>query len=249
MRVSVEAFEALQRRVESLSHELGVLKDIQAVRTLQFKYGYYMDKGLYDEVVALFAEDGELHFMGGIFRGRAGLGRLYCDRLRARFTGGHNGPVYGLLAEHMQLQDIVDVAPDRRSAQGRFRAFMQGGSHVTKPAISPSLPLQWWEAGVYENTYVNDGGVWRIRTLDYHMFWQADYEKGWAHSTPYAGRFFDKTYPEDPGGPDELTDRKAHFWPETPVVPFHYPHPTSGAVWDAGRADGLRPTPGLDAPA
>jgi hypothetical protein len=244
MNVSLEAFRELQQKVESLSNQLGVLQDIQAVRTLQFKYGYYMDKGLYDEVVDLFAQHGELHFMGGIFRGRAGLRRLYCDRLRTNFTGGNNGPVYGLLADHMQLQDIVDVATDRNSARGRFRCFMQGGSHVSKPSISTMLPLQWWEAGVYENTYVKEGGLWRIRTLDYQMFWQADFEKGWAHSVPYQGRFFEKTFPEDPRGPDELTDRKACFWPETPVVPFHYPHPTTGVVWDATRQDGRRPTSG-----
>jgi hypothetical protein len=242
MSVSIEAFQALQQKVESLSNELGIVQDIQAVRTLQFKYGYYMDKGLYDEVVDLFAEQGELQFMGGIFRGRAGLRRLYCERLRAHFTGGHNGPVYGLLADHMQLQDIVDVAPDRKRAHGRFRCFMQGGSHVMKPTISSRLPLQWWEAGVYENTYVKQSGSWRIQTLDYHMFWQADFEKGWAHSVPYQGRFFEKTFPDDPAGPDELTDRKACFWPETPVVPFHYPHPTTGAVWDATRQDGRRST-------
>src|SRR5690606_13736356 len=103
--VSEAEFKALAAKVEQLSHELGVQQDIQAVRSLQFKYGYYMDKGLYEEVVDLFARDGVLHFMGGIFRGREGLTRLYCGRLRNAFTGGHNGPVYGLLAEHMQLQD------------------------------------------------------------------------------------------------------------------------------------------------
>lgn len=230
----------LVARIEALEQELGVLKDIQAVRTLQFKYGYYMDKGCYDEVVDLFASDGELHFMGGVFRGRAGLRRLYCDRLRAAFTEGNNGPIYGLLADHMQLQDIVDVAPDRRTAKGRFRAFLQAGSHVSKETRNERLPLQWWEAGVYENDYVKEDGVWKIRTLDYHMFWQADYEKGWAHSTPYRGHFFDKTFPEDPGGPDELTDRTPAFWPETSIVPFHYPHPVTGAPYDAGRTDGRR---------
>lgn len=227
-------------RIEALEQELGILKDIQAVRTLQFKYGYYMDKGCYDEVVDLFASNGELHFMGGIFRGRAGLRRLYCDRLRNAFTDGNNGPVYGLLAEHMQMQDIVDVAPDRQSAKGRFRAFMQAGSHVSKETRNERLPLQWWEAGVYENDYVKEDGVWKISTLDYHMFWQADYEKGWAHSTPYQGHFFARTFPEDPGGPDELTDRTPAFWPETPIVPFHYPHPVTGALYDAGRTDGRR---------
>ncbi|MBB5987883.1 nuclear transport factor 2 family protein [Sphingobium lignivorans] len=231
----------LAEEVARLQHRLGVMEDIQAVRTLQFKYGYYMDKGLYDEVVDLFAQDGQLHFMGGIFRGKAGLKRLYCDRLRNNFTDGNNGPVYGLLAEHLQLQDIVDIAPDRQSARGRFRAFMQGGSHATKEKINPRLPLQWWEAGVYENSYVKEDGVWKIAVLDYHMFWQADYETGWAHSKPYAGHFFQKVFPDDPGGPDELTDREPNFWPETPIVDFHYPHPVSGETWSGDRPDGRRP--------
>ena len=239
--MSDELVQALAQEIRDLRHRLGVMEDIQAVRTLQFKYGYYMDKGLYDEVVGLFAEQGELHFMGGIFRGKAGLTRLYCERLRAGFTDGNNGPVYGLLAEHLQLQDIVDIATDRLSAKGRFRAFMQGGSHVTKEKVNPRLPKQWWEAGVYENSYVKEGGVWKIAVLDYHMFWQADYETGWAHSTPYAGHFFEKVFPDDPSGPDELTDREPNFWPETPIVDFHYAHPVSGEPWAGNREDGRQP--------
>ena len=107
---------AIIARLEAVEHRLGIAEDVQAVRTLQFKYGYFMDKGLYAQVVDLFASDGELHFMGGIFRGRAGLTRLYCDRLRAGFTDGHNGPVYGLLADHMQLQEVCPIA--RRGADG-----------------------------------------------------------------------------------------------------------------------------------
>jgi hypothetical protein len=232
---------ALASRLAAVEHELGILQDIQAVRTLQFKYGYYMDKGCYDEVVGLFASDGCLHFMGGIFRGKAGLTRLYCDRLRTSFTNGNNGPIYGMLAEHMQLQDIVDIAPDRQTAKGRFRALMQAGSHTTKEKISTSLPLQWWEAGVYENDYVKEDGVWKIQTLDYHMFWQADFEKGWAHAKPYEGHFFEKTYPEDPAGPDELSDRVPSFWPETALVPFHYPHPVTGEPHTIRLTDGLKP--------
>lgn len=236
-----ERIAALEAEVAVLARRVGRHDDIAAVRALQFKYGYYMDKGLYDEVVDLFAEDGELHFMGGVFRGKAGLRRLYCDRLRTAFTHGNNGPVYGLLADHMQLQDIVDIAADGLTAHGRFRALLMGGSHETKRQISAHLPLQWWEAGVYENVYAKVDGIWRIRTLDYHMFWQADFETGWAHSKPYGGRFFDRTFPDDPGGPDALSDRVPAFWPETPIVDFHYPHPVTGAPWQAGRADGRKP--------
>ncbi|MGH8227811.1 MAG: nuclear transport factor 2 family protein [Steroidobacteraceae bacterium] len=224
-----EEFEALKSEVERLTREVAVLEDTQAIRRVQFAYGYYMDKGLYREVVDLFAQDGEVHFMGGVFRGKErGVRRLYIDRFRTAFTHGRNGPVFGFMLEHLQLQDIVDVAPDRRTAQGRFRCFMQAGSHESNPDRAPQLPLQWWEAGVYENTYVREGGVWKLKILDYRLSWQADYEQGWAHSKPYEGPFFTKTYPEDPGGPDEIVPGPTAFWPETAVVPFHFPHPVTG---------------------
>jgi hypothetical protein len=57
-------------------------------------------------------------------------------------------------------------------------------------------------------------------------------EKGWAYTPPEYVKFFAKTYPEDPIGPDELiTDPKPVLWPDTDVVPFHYPHPVTGRWW------------------
>jgi SnoaL-like domain len=226
---SDEEIRALKGEVERLAAELARVEDAAAVRRLQFSYGYYMDKGLYQEVVDLFADDGEVRFMGGVFRGKhQGVKRLYIDRFRSTFTRGRNGPVYGFMLEHLQLQDIIDVAADRRTALGRFRCLLQGGSHTSKPDRVAALPLQWWEAGVYENLYVREGGVWKIKVLNYCLTWQADYERGWAHSQPYEGPFFKKTYPDDPGGPDEITRERPAFWPDTAVVPFHFPHPVTG---------------------
>ena len=37
-----------------------------------------------DEVVDLFAEDCEVVFIGGVYRGRAGAARLYTGRFRSR---------------------------------------------------------------------------------------------------------------------------------------------------------------------
>ena len=126
---TTDELKALREDVERLTRQVGLLEDANAVRCVQHAYGYYMDKGLYQEVVELFADDGEVRFMGGIFRGKAtGVARLYISRFRTTFTHGRNGPVFGLLLDHMQLQDIVDVAADGRSARGRFRALLQGGA-------------------------------------------------------------------------------------------------------------------------
>ncbi len=225
------AFDA-KAEIEALKRQVGVLEDVNAIRTLQFAYGYYLDKCLYEEVVDLYADDGEVRFGGGIYRGKPGLRRLYLDLFRKNFTGGINGPVYGFLLDHQQSQDIIDVAPDRDSAKARFRCFMQAGTHVSKAVLDkPGQLQQWWEGGIYENEYVRRDGIWKIKVLDYNLVFHATFEQGWAH---WERRDFNArtTYPENPIGPDELIPGRAS-WPDTPVVPFHYPHPVTGAPWKA----------------
>jgi len=218
-----EEIAGLRRQVEELSHRNGVLEDIQAIRTLQFKYGYYMDKWLMVEIVDLFADDCLIYFLNGIFKGKEGARRMYGAGM------GVNGPTNGVLTEHLHVQDIVDVAPDRRTAKGRFRCFLMGGVHESRKVPTP-IPNQFWEGGVYENIYARENGVWKFKVFNYNLVWQAEYDKGWAHSSgkllmvsPYL-----KTYPEDPRGPDELKPEGMKFWPDIFVIPFHYPHPVTG---------------------
>lgn len=217
-----EEIAALKAQVSELAHRTGVLEDIQAIRTLQFKYGYYFDRWLFGEVIDLFAEDCELHFLNGIFRGKAGVRRMFGGGM------GISGPTYGVLTEHLMVQDIVDVAPDRMIAKGRFRCFLMGGIHETKKENTP-IPSQFWEGGIYENTYAKENGIWKFKVFNYNLIWQAEYEKGWAHSdlnllmvSP-----FTKTYPDNPRGPDALKP-EFKFWPNIFVVPFHYPNPVTG---------------------
>src|ERR1700684_2469014 len=106
---------SLESKIAELEHRLGLVEDALAVRNLQHAYGYYLDKCYYDEVVDLFDSGGEVIFIGGVYKKRAGIARLYTGRFRSRFTSGHNGPEHGRLLEHLMLQDIVDVQPDRRT--------------------------------------------------------------------------------------------------------------------------------------
>jgi hypothetical protein len=223
--VTDEKLQALEKRVSELENRLGLAEDELAIRRLQHAYGYFMDKCKYEEVVDLFSERGETYFLGGVFKSKAGVRRLYCGRLGARFAAGKNGPVRGLLLDHLLLQDVITVAPDRMSAKARYRCFMQGGSHESVPEIFPAF----WEAGVYENTYLKEDGVWKIGVLNYNVFFYAPYEQGWGKVRPgYAVPPFSETFPDDPNGPDELIARRTSFWPENELVPYHYLHPVTG---------------------
>jgi hypothetical protein len=67
-------------KIAELEQRLGKVEDLLAIRNLQHAYGYYLDKCLYDEVVDLFAEDGEVIFIGGVYKGKKGAARLYAGR-------------------------------------------------------------------------------------------------------------------------------------------------------------------------
>ena len=122
---------ALAARIDRLEHELGIQQDIHQIRRIQYSYGYFIDKSQYNEVVDLFSDDGEVWFLGGIYKGKAGVRRLYIERFRGTFTQGHNGPRYGWLLDHPQLQMVIDVADDRKTAKVRGRSMMQAGLHET----------------------------------------------------------------------------------------------------------------------
>jgi hypothetical protein len=222
-----DALQALAAEVAKLTRRVSLLEDTNAVRSLHYKYGYYIDKCLYREAVDLFAELGEVRFLNGIYKGKQGARRLYVDWFQKYFTNGFNGPIRGFLLDHLMLQDIVDVAPDGLSAKGRFRCVLQGGCHESMRDPVPNFPQQFWEAGIYENAYIKEGGVWKIKLLNYNMLWQANYVEGWAHSGVHLAPLT-RTFPDDPNGPDELLPQAPETWPETRVVPFHYDHPVTG---------------------
>lgn len=215
---------ALRAEIEALTARVGRLEDAAAIRKLHYAYGYYIDVCMYDEVIDLFAEDGEVIFLSGIYRGKAGAARLYKTWFQNFFTRGRPGPVDGFLLDHFQMQDIITVADDRRTARGRFRALLAGGSHESRSDAPEGLPAQFWEAGLYENEYVREDGVWKIRRLDYRVQWQADYEAGWARQEAHL-RPAGVTFPEDPLGPDELLRETRPMWPKRAHVEFHYAHP------------------------
>ena len=174
-----ERITVLEKRVEELTNQVGILEDYaQAIRSLQHKYGSYMDKAFYEAIVELFSEDCEIHFLPVSSEERPGPKTLYRqiqervsrEARRSETRCAHGTP---------QLQDIIDVAPDRKTAQARFRYFMQAGTHYMTGKAH-----QWWEGGLYENVYVKENGVWKIKVLIPKMVYVGEYQTGWAYARP-----------------------------------------------------------------
>jgi acetyl esterase/lipase len=198
---------APRERAAALAARAERLADEQAVENLQKIYGYYLDRRLWDEVADLFADDGTIE-MGqrGVYVGKARV-REFLNLL------GPVGVSDGELFDHVQLQIVVSVAADGRSAKARSRELNMTGmldSHGE------------WSEGVYENTFVKDAGIWKIKDLRYFPTFITDYDLGWAADAKPVPTASDELPPDRPPTSAYAIYPKAH------IPPYHYDNPASG---------------------
>jgi hypothetical protein len=205
---------ALRSRLASVETRAARVDDVNAIENLQSSYGYYTDKMLWDEVVDLFADDGTLEIgPSGVYVGKESI-RRYLYSL----SGGEQGPLPGVLFEHLQLQPIVTVAPDGLTAKARWRAFIMTG-------VSGAGSGGNWGEGPYENEYVKQDGVWKISKLHWYATFVAPYEGGWLHTSQQAV----EDYAMGRGvEPDRPSSEAYEPYPGAHVPPFHYPNPVTG---------------------
>ena len=127
----------LDAEVDRLSNQLAILEDEKAIRKLHQAYETCLDNGMYEEIVDLFTEGGEVLFNGGIFIGKkSGVSRLYRDCFRPGLTGKKIGPAPGFEATIDQQQETINVAVDRLSASAQFPYSIQVGA-----PMAPDLQL------------------------------------------------------------------------------------------------------------
>jgi len=220
----------LEAKLESVIKRVQYLEDVKGIQEIQYKYGYYIDKTLYEQAVDCFANnpDVRVHFHGGVWKGKEGVRNLYIHRFRDNFTGGKNGPVYGFLLDHPMYQPVVTIDPDGIHAKARLRCNMQAALHVSATHKDPNHrdheERQWMEGALYENEYIKEDGEWKIQVLKYRPQWHADWTKGVAYTPPeYVPFVKEPKSDKNPTGPDEI--ETVTLWPDTHVFPFHYPNP------------------------
>ncbi len=185
-------YEALARRVQRT-------EDYMAICNLQAAYGYYVDKGLWDQAADLFAENGSIELAG---RG------VYCGRERVRAYLNHLPPYKrGQLYNHMQLQPVIHIDSAAGTAMGRWRTFMQVGALEAE--------ARWGEA-TYENEYVRTADGWRIAKLHGYINFYVEYEEGWNKGGVKLLRSIDGLQPDLP------PTVQYEAFPETFIAPFHY---------------------------
>lgn len=202
------AIEQLHADLDRIGTQLDRLQDEREIKNLQRSYGYYVDKGLWDGVADLFAEeDGTLEIGGrGVFVGRERIAE-YMHWLTPE------GPQEGQVFNHTQFQPVLTVNEEGDHAQGRWRALVIGGT---------TTGLGLWGEVTYENSYVKRDGRWQFESLLAFFNFYSVYAEGWQHSR------WPNTRPEEDLPPDRPPTYDYDMYPEIHMVPYHYPNPVSG---------------------
>ena len=201
------AQDSVEARLAEYRERVARLEDQEAIENLQAMYGYFFDKGMWDEVTDLFAEDGQFEYgQRGVYIGR--------DRIRrALLLFGPEGLAPEYLNNHMQLQAIIEVADDGMTGTGRWQGMVMLG----EPGQNAK-----WGVGIYENRYVKIDGVWQISSLHFYPTAWTDYDAGWMRSQiPMEG--VSALFP-----PDLPPTEVYRTLPSNYIPPFSFDHPVTG---------------------
>ncbi len=207
---SAQGLTVLAKQLSALEHRVRQLNDAADVQNLQHSYGFYTDRKLWDDVADLFSSDATAEFgKQGVYVGKASIRRAL-DQFGALHAGELN--------DQLQLETVVTMAPDGRSAS----------AYGIQLGMTSAAGTGQWSESLYANDYVKEGGVWKIHRLRVYPRLLTDYSAGWAKSAlaaPGPSREFHSDRPS--------TEGLLLVYPAVGFPAIPYPHP----VRQAGRGD------------
>jgi hypothetical protein len=153
-------------RIHRLAENVQRAESVRAVKRLQETYAQYSQFGLWTDMAALFAENAQLSYGKDTEQGRPAIQRYFLTK----FGEGTDGLKPGGLHTQMVLRPLINVSSDGQSAKGRWWEFSMTGQFGVKAE---------WAAGIFENEYVRERGVWMISRMRYNPMFAGPYATGW----------------------------------------------------------------------
>ena len=195
---------ALESELDAISTRIERLQDMEEIEILQRSYGYYVDKSLWYSLTDLWTDDGTLEIGGrGVFTGK--------ERVFEYMNVGLSpvGPTQGLLMDHQQFQNLATIHEDGLTAEIRGIAFVMSSGG--------------WGHCYYENDFVKEDGVWKMKTLHGPFNMYSGYAKGWVDD------IIINTWPAKFPPPPDLPPTVIYLaYPSYYAEPYHYPNPVTG---------------------
>ena len=199
--------QTAEQRLAAYRARVERLEDQDAIENLTATFGYYFDKGLWDQAATLFTRDGHYEYgQSGVYIGPAHI-------QRAMLLMGPQGLAPGHLNNHWMLQNVTIVADDGQTATGRW----QGPIQLSQPGTSGQ-----WAVGIWEDRYVKESGTWKIASAHFYLTAKTDYDKVWTQGA------IPMEQPSALFPPDAPPTEVYRSFPSVYIPPFSFVHPVTG---------------------
>ena len=97
----------LQARLNRLEAEVTAAEDLSALKRMQRAYGYYLDKGMWEDLSQLFTADAVANYPAGIYVGKDSI-RQHLFLNVGAVKLGELGLGDGRLYNHMNIQPVLN---------------------------------------------------------------------------------------------------------------------------------------------
>lgn len=203
--------------LKEMEKRLQVVEDIQQIDKLEKIYGYYLDNGQNQKCVDLFSDNAESIEISdrGVFKGKEGIRRFFFRYLGQGEKGDLPEITPGRMLFHMQHQGVIDVAPDGKTAKGRWYLLMI----QAWPEVPGGPDRSVIGHGIYENEFVKEDGVWKFQKMFMSLNFRSPIPEGWV-TTPVVGA--------GRASHSDAPPTAYHPYPNLKIVPFHWKHPVTG---------------------
>ncbi|MBN2241032.1 MAG: nuclear transport factor 2 family protein [Dehalococcoidales bacterium] len=213
--------EELEAKVEMLENRLRELEDIDKIKKLQRAYGFYLEHWMAEDIIDLFSDSTEacLSVAAGEYKGKESIRRFF--RHGNEDTPLERSDDNEFLHQVMQLSGVVDVAPDGKTAKGRWYGF--GANAFTSPeGINPG-----WMDGIYEVRYIKEHGTWKLLKVRWCMTFHAPWGMSFVDEKKRKDERIDRPYERSENlRPTDAPEET--LYPSGFIVPFHFKNPVSG---------------------
>ena len=210
--------EELAAKVNKLEAEVQATKDIEAIKKLQYAYGYYLEHWQEEELVGLFSHNPKVAVEindFGLFKGWKAVKECYkFEDHYPNYPGMKKAPGE-YLHILMPIAGIIDLAPDGKTAKGRFYGFFLGAQR--REGKLRSLI----GAGIWENDFIKENSTWKFLKIFWNDIISSPLDEGWV-TTP------DMLNPKHKNAPPAGPGTTFLHYPSGYVFPYHYKNPVTG---------------------
>ncbi len=213
----------LEAKIKTLEKEVQRLKDIEEIKYLQRAYGFYLENWMAEDLIDLFvdSDDAYLFIAAGQFFGKENIRIFFHHGARNVVMPKADNPEFK--HQVMQLNGVVDVNPDGKTAWGRWYGF-GANAFPHKDGVSPN-----WMGGTYEVEYVKDKGTWKLKGVHWCMAFNAPYGDSWVPPNRRKDNRTDRPYfPDSPLGKISKPPAENALYPSGYICPFHFKNPVTG---------------------